>query len=282
MNESRRDEMLRVNEQQRAYYEAQFTASEGGEWEEEVAGRVTAAWSTFRDLRLAQARRSAGVEDALFDVHRQWLGDLSEARVLDLGCFKGNALSLELAQKAREYVGLDLSKSAVAHLNRKLESLPRAHAVADDFLANEFGNGSFDIVYAYSVLHHFRHLALALAELQRIVKPGGIIVSTDPLKTDPLNRLLRSAYRPLQSDRAWEWPFTRDSLSLIEERFEVTDVYGSQGLVKLAYPFLLSERTQRLGKRIAAWGLRFDSERAVKGLPLYLCWHVSFRLTHSC
>lgn len=273
-----REEMLRVNEQQKQHYEAQFRASEGEGWGEADPGRITTAWSAFRDLGLGEARRLAGVDEALFELHRRWLDDVSGKRVLDLGCFKGNALSLELAERAGEYVGLDLSERAAAHLNERLAHLPDARALAGDFLASGFADGAFDVVYAYSVLHHFRHLEVALDELARVLAPGGVVVTTDPLQTDPLNRFLRFCYRPFQSDRAWEWPFSRATFALIRRRFEIASVQGSQGAVKLAYPFLMAGR-HALGLRLAAWGLRFDSTRADRfGFPLYLCWHVSLRL----
>jgi SAM-dependent methyltransferase len=275
-----RAEMLVANGPQRTFCESVVRCDRRGQ-AEPPGSAVTNAWGRLRQDVLAVARRSAGVDELLFDHHRSWLGDLSRARVLDLGCFKGNALTLWIAERAGEYVGLDLSEHAIEHLNTQLRErgLVHARAEAGDFLNNGFPDGHFDIVYAYAVLHHFEHRDVVLQELLRVLKPGGLLIATDPLATDPLNRLARRLYRPFQSDRAWEWPFDRAALASVRRYFEVEATVGLQGLVKLSYPFLLVPRLGALGQVIATWGRRCDERRANRpGVPLYLCWYVSLKL----
>jgi hypothetical protein len=72
------------------------------------------------------------------------------------------------------------------------------------FLSNPFPDDHFDIVYAHSVtIISERKVAFKSCD---VIKPGRMIISFDPMKTEPLNHR-RALYRPLQSDRAWEWPF---------------------------------------------------------------------------
>jgi len=42
---------------------------------------------------------------------------VAEAKVLDLGCGTGNPLSLWLAERAKEYVAIDLSESRIEILS---------------------------------------------------------------------------------------------------------------------------------------------------------------------
>ena len=165
MRETSRQVMLETNARQKEFYESRYESSSSpSKAPERAANRPTWMWTKLR-RRFMRLRAAAGADDYLLDLHREWLGDISGARVLDLGCFWGNALSLPLARQAGEYVGIDLSEQAVAALNAKLqaENLAHAKALRLDFLANDWPDGHFDVVYAYSVLHHFADLDTALS-----------------------------------------------------------------------------------------------------------------------
>jgi 2-polyprenyl-3-methyl-5-hydroxy-6-metoxy-1,4-benzoquinol methylase len=273
--------MLDVNVRQQDYYESRHEAKQAGLGaSERAANEATRAWTWLR-RRIMGLRSAAGVDDYLLDLHRRWLGDLRGKRVLDLGCFDGNALSLWLAEQAAEYVGIDLSEHAVAELNRKLEErgLTTARAEAIDLLANSWPDASFDVVYAYSVLHHFADLDVVLAELRRILRPDGLVVTMDPLKTEPVNRLVRALYRPFQTDRDWEFPFDRAALRAFERDFRIEERRGLLGAVKLAFPFLVVPALARFGKRLAARLLAFDDRRSrTESLAFYTAWLVALKL----
>jgi SAM-dependent methyltransferase len=170
-------------------------------------------------------------------------------------------------------------------LNRKLSLLqrPRAVARAQDIMEARFPEGSFDVVYAKSVLHHFSDTAAIARELFRLLRPGGVIVSDDPLQTEPINRLARLVYRPFQSDRSWEWPFTRRSLGLIRRYFDVVDIQGTRGFTKIALPLCLFPVDGR-ASGIGRWAWRMD-KRFARSLPMVLlfCWNVTMLLRkRSC
>lgn len=54
-----------------------------------------------------------------------------------------------------------------------------------------------------------------------------MVVSWDPMQTSPPVWAARMLYRPLQNDRAWEFPFTRRTL-------DVEDLRGIMGRSKWA------------------------------------------------
>lgn len=274
------DDRLRVNARQKAYYETRFEAYRHGSTDIEGASLLTNLWWRARD-RAAAIDEAIGSRAAILDLHKRWLGDLRGRTVLDLGCFSGNELSLYLADSAAAYRGVDLSEKAVRHLNQKLGFLGRADAfaTATDILHNEFPDQFFDVVYAKSVLHHFSDLNAICGELERLLKPGGIIISDDPLQTEPLNRLARLIYRPFQTDREWEWPFTRRSVRILESHFEIVDVMGSRGLAKLALPFAMMPFGRRLAVALGRWGMKFDQAHARRpGLAFYGCWNATMLL----
>lgn len=268
--QDRREEMLAVNQRQADYYESRFEAKQTAKPNtERAAGRLTNLWTAAR-RRMIRMGAEVGLQEQILEDHRRWLGDLAGRRVLDLGCFSGNALSLEIAAASGSYLGVDLSTQAIAELNRKLEGIPHARAEACDFLAGDLPAGGFDVIYAYGVMHHFRDFDVLLAEIDRVLAPGGILIGYDPMQTEPLNWVLRTLYRPFQSDRDWEFPFTRATFRAFQCRFGVKYIQGTQGLVRVGYP---------LGTRFAQRFAVLDRKHASRiGWWLWQCWNVTYCL----
>ena len=269
---------LKLNEQQKVYYESRFEAAGRSE---RAANVVTNAWTRLR-RRIQSYDRSIGTVDRILADHRAWIGDLSESRVLDLGCFSGNELSLWLAAESGEYLGMDLSESAASALQAKLDAkVPNGNARAEaaDFLANDLPDETFDVIYAHSVLHHFENIELVLEEMHRVLKPGGVIVSLDPLSTEPLIRMVRAAYRPFQSDRDWEWPFTLGTFRQIDRWFEVDQVQGYRGFSMIGFPLAMLPFMLGPARGLGRVGLRLERRFAQRrGPALWLCWIVAMRL----
>jgi 2-polyprenyl-6-hydroxyphenyl methylase/3-demethylubiquinone-9 3-methyltransferase len=105
--------------------------------------------------------------------YRRQLGDLGGRRVLDAGC-GGGLVARELAAAGAEVVGVDRSRGSLGVARRavgtrfapaqgRLERLP-------------FAAGSFDAVVAADVLEHLPDLPAAVAELARVLAPGGSFV----------------------------------------------------------------------------------------------------------
>ena len=88
--------------------------------------------------------------------------------VLEIGC--GTGLILERTAKvARRAIGIDLS-SGMARFSATRKGLTVAQASATDL---PFADGSFDVVYSFKVLPHVPDLGAAIAEIRRVLRPGG-------------------------------------------------------------------------------------------------------------
>jgi SAM-dependent methyltransferase len=223
----------------------------------------------------------AGIDNDVTRLNREWMGDLAGRKVLDLGCFDGNPLSMYLAENSDSYLGLDLSEQAAGRLNRKLSEAglysSNKKAVAGDFLSQDFREADFDVVYAKSVLHHFKHFDAMLRVLHDKLAPNGIVVTQDPMQTALSARVVRTLYRPLQSDKAWEFPFTKRTFDDLQKYFVIEDLQGVLGWAKwtfAAYP---------LGVNRVAWLCQKlhekDSENARKpGRALWRCMQVTMKL----
>jgi SAM-dependent methyltransferase len=118
-----------------------------------------------------------------------------EERALDVGTGAG-ALAFALAPRVREVVAVDADPAMLAEA--------RAHAPSNVELLEAgaerlpFDDASFDLVGTLRTLHHVRRAELAVAELTRVARPGGVvfvvdqIAPVDPLAAVDLNRFERA------------------------------------------------------------------------------------------
>jgi SAM-dependent methyltransferase len=100
-------------------------------------------------------------------------------RVLDLGSGEGFGAAL-LADTAAAVTGVDVDERAVAHsrANYQVPSLAFREASATDLSA--FRDGSFDVVVAFEMIEHVAEHEQVLAEIARVLAPGGILVMSTP------------------------------------------------------------------------------------------------------
>lgn len=98
-------------------------------------------------------------------------GDVNGQRVLDAGCGSG-PLSAALRAKGAIMTGLDGSPAMVELARQRLGDEVPLH-VADLAKPLPFANDAFDVVVASLVLHYLRDWAGPLAELRRVLGPGG-------------------------------------------------------------------------------------------------------------
>jgi len=245
---------IEINKQQKAFYENKIKRSRR-------LNLPMKLWEAWRD-RVYRVWEEIGIFEDVLRIHREWLGDLTGKRVLDLGCYSGNRLSLELASKSKFYLGVDLSDQALAKLRDRLDSagLEKAEVRAIDFLSPEFDYPLFDIIYANAVLHHFKDFDQLMFMLSSRLAPGGRVVSFDPLETALIVRVVRAMYRPFQTNSAWEWPFKQGNFDAIEAKFHIDQIQGVVGLSKWVLPLaampLLGRVAVRLGRALHARDLQ--------------------------
>jgi len=98
-------------------------------------------------------------------------GDVDGRRILDAGCGSG-PLSAALCERGASVTGFDSSPAMVDLAERRLGQDVRL-LVADLGEPLPFADGAFDDVVASLVLHYLADWTDPLAELRRILKPGG-------------------------------------------------------------------------------------------------------------
>lgn len=237
---------------------------------------ATRLWSYFRNGALNRIKKDIGVERDIYELHKSWFGDLSKKKVLDLGCYEGNSLSIYLAQHSAEYLGIDLSPKGINNLNSRLEKIPGAQAEVIDFLAEDFREKDFDLIYAYGVLHHFRDVEELIIKLKEKLSDNGEIISHDPLQTSLPIKFIRTIYRPFQSDKAWEWPFSKETYYKFEQAFEIKDRRAVLGMAKwIALAGMLPISNEKKLKKAKGWH-REDWEKSQNSDEyMFSCMHLS-------
>jgi ubiquinone/menaquinone biosynthesis C-methylase UbiE len=118
-------------------------------------------------------------------------GDVRGRRVLDLGCGEGS-LTLDIARRGAEVVGIDLSPGMIQVATRRMEIFmpdARAEFVAAPAEQLPFQDDSFDVVVGRFILHHL-DMDRAPAEIARVLRPGGVAVFVE---NSGRNRLLMFA-----------------------------------------------------------------------------------------
>jgi SAM-dependent methyltransferase len=115
-------------------------------------------------------------------------GDVAGRRILDAGCGSG-PLSAALRDRGATVTGFDSSAKMLELARRRLGPDAGLH-VADLGSPLPFPDGAFDDVIACLVLHYLQDWTAPLAELRRVLKPGGrLIVAVDhPYAIDLLQR----------------------------------------------------------------------------------------------
>lgn len=144
------------------------------QWDTDPCGAVTAGHEEVGTLAFYRAVRSYR-----YAVHAPWMDSAMRfdsaagSRVLEIGVGLGSD-HYRFAAAGCEMTALDLSREHLRHTQRHLALEGHATtAVLGDAEQMPFANDCFDLVYSMGVLHHTPRTDKALAEVLRVLRPGG-------------------------------------------------------------------------------------------------------------
>jgi SAM-dependent methyltransferase len=138
------------------------------------------------------------------DYHRLHVGP--GERLLDLGC-GGGRHAFEAARLGARVVALDAQADEVAQVRDTIGAMvdagqvqadDGAGVVQGDALSLPFADAAFDRVIAAEVLEHIPNDGAAMAELARVLRPGGTMAVTVPrLGPEAVNWALSEEYHDI-------------------------------------------------------------------------------------
>jgi SAM-dependent methyltransferase len=134
--------------------------------------------------------------------------------ILDLGCRDGTLAEFFL--DGNLVTGLDIDREALARAEER--GLTTVWGRADELLP--FDDASFDAVVAGEIMEHLPDPSATLAEIYRVLKPGGRLVGTVPNAFRLKNRLRFLAGRPPERDPTHLQLFSPHRMSKELARFE--------------------------------------------------------------
>lgn len=149
-------------------------------------------------------------------------GTSRRLQILIIGCGDGDWVNA--VSEFADVTGVDISPEIVKSANQRLDASHNTRVEIGDVHKLRFGDSSFDVCFANSVLHHL-DLPIALAEIHRVLRSGGRLVAGEPNRRNPqVWWMYRSPKnRPRYGLTPDEEAFTRTQIkALLQQHF--TDV----------------------------------------------------------
>ncbi len=102
-------------------------------------------------------------------------------KILDVGCGEGHLIECFSSMRGGdEFHGLDILDNTLAQAALRC---PSATFARGDACAMPFADATFDAVMCTDVIEHIHEYKLALAEMKRVLKPGGWLIINVPNDT---------------------------------------------------------------------------------------------------
>lgn len=185
-------------------------------------------WQQASDHPVRMSAYVKGRYQNCLDLYESAAGPMSGREFLDFGCGDG-AFSNEIAKRGGAVSGVDLSEEAIAFANRRHGELKTGGTFfVESCYETHFANGAFDGVLSTDVIEHVQDPQRFLAEIDRVLRPGGVAVISTPI---------RLTERPLDPMHVTEW-FPSEFQTLIKTRFPDAAFFDS-------HPVFWQEMSQR-------------------------------------
>jgi phosphatidylethanolamine/phosphatidyl-N-methylethanolamine N-methyltransferase len=184
------------------------------------------------DAVRAAYRRWAGVYDLVFGGVSAWgrrraaaeVNRLPGTRVLEVGV--GTGLALPRYSREKRITGIDLSAEMLARARTRVaaERLTHVEALLElDAESTGFADDSFDIAVAMFVASVVPHPRALMAELRRVVRPGGHILFVNHFAAERgLRWWAERTMAPASRALGWHPDFAFDALFTPEERAQTS------------------------------------------------------------
>jgi ubiquinone/menaquinone biosynthesis C-methylase UbiE len=201
------------------------------------------------------------------------LGPVEGKRCLDLGSDNG-VVSLLLRKQGGAWASGDLTPETVEAIRGLVER--DVHLVVEDKLP--FPDAEFDVVVVADMIEHVEHEAAFVAELARVLKPGGRLVVNTPHARDTGLRRLRLWLGQTDEKHGHLRPgYTRESLgTLLRSKFEVGESKTYTKAFSETVDTVMQWGLESLGKKGSKKGVMVTGGDLNKHAKLFTAYSVIF------
>lgn len=203
----------------------------------------------------------------------------SGARIVDFGCGTGSYL-LPLAAHAREAVGIDFSRHLLDPLRQRVAQEHRTNVriLEENMKETSLESGTYDLAFSIATLYSVPEPERALAEMHRILRPGGIAMfelgNRWSVNTIASRYLHTGIQMHLMSVPAMLRAITGIGFRITAHRpFQVLPMYG---IPRFLYPLVASKWKVPIGWKVR--GRMLDEH--ISSLPLFRS--IAFRHVFLC
>jgi len=168
-----------------------------------------------------------------FHVRRNRVLELLPAqlgRVLDVGCGPG-VMTEAVLDRGGTFDGVDLSPEMISEAKDKFGNLPNVSFAVGNIEAIDASDNSYDQLICMAVIEYLNTPELALVEMARVLKPGGIAIITVPKRLH-ISRVTVAATKPVRLLAKMLGAATADHLPRLRlQPLELDDAARRAGLI---------------------------------------------------
>ena len=161
----------------------------------------------------------------------------SQPTILDLGCGTGIS-TRQLVKRGSAVFGCDIDEKMLASAAKNKDKITYVKGGAEKL---PFSSETFDLVTMFSSFHWFANKK-AMREIQRVLKPGGIICIVQPRQTSPfrhdrleiISKVLGAPIKTRYSKRKFEDVLAQNNFQIIENKiYKIVNQYTLEQFLEL-------------------------------------------------
>jgi 2-polyprenyl-3-methyl-5-hydroxy-6-metoxy-1,4-benzoquinol methylase len=199
--------------------------------------------------------------DWIFAAIKRYSGEKYDSNALEVGPGSGIYLPV-LAALFDNVTAIDIEEAYLINARKLMPAHPNLSLKVDDILNSVLPDGYFDFILCTEVVEHISGSEVAIAEMRRLLRPGGILLLSTPQRYSPLEITAKVAFLPgvIQLVRMiYQEPIIETGhINLMTER-QVVDQLEASGFKMVEqyksgfYIPLVAEFMGHLGLRVENW-----------------------------